>query len=115
MPPAHQQVSDWSPERFLRWAEEMGPHTKQLIAAVLESRRHPQQAYRSCLGILGLGKRYTNARLEAACRRALPAGIRSYKGIRNILENKLDQVEREPPPATPLPAHANIRGEGYYN
>jgi transposase len=115
MPPAHQQVSDWSPERFLRWAEEMGPHTKQLIAAVLESRRHPQQAYRSCLGILGLGKRYTNARLEAACRRALPAGIRSYKGIRNILENKLDQVEREPPPATPLSAHANIRGEGYYN
>ena len=48
-------------------------------------------------------------------RRALPAGIRTYKGIRNILENKLDQVERDQPPATPLPAHANIRGEGYYN
>ncbi len=115
MPPAHQAVSDWSPERFLRWAEEVGPHTRQLIAAVLESRRHPQQAYRSCLGILGLGKRYSNARLEAACRRALPAGIRTYKGIRNILENRLDQVDREQPPATPLPAHANIRGDGYYN
>ena len=115
MPPAHQAVSDWSPERFLRWAEEIGPHTRNLIAAVLESRSHPQQAYRSCLGILGLGKRYTNVRLEAACRRALPAGIRTYKGIRNILENKLDQVERDQPPATPLPTHANIRGEGYYN
>jgi len=109
MPAAH------SPERFLRWAEEIGPHTTRLIAAVLETRRHPQQAYRSCLGILGLGKRYTNARLEAACRRALPARIRSYKGIRNILDNKLDQLEVDQPPAAPLPAHANIRGETYYN
>ncbi|MGB6847778.1 MAG: IS21 family transposase, partial [Thermoanaerobaculia bacterium] len=115
MPAAHQKYSDWSPERFLRWAAEIGPDTTQLIATVLEKRRHPQQAYRSCLGILGLGKRYTNARLEAACRRALPAGIRSYKGIRNILDNKLDQLEVDQPPAAPLPAHANIRGETYYN
>jgi transposase len=115
MPPSHQAYSDWSPERFLRWAEEIGPDTGRLIAAVLESRLHPQQAYRSCLGILGLAKRYTNPRLEAACRRALPAGIRSYRGIHNILENKLDQLERDQPPDKPLPAHANIRGEGYYN
>jgi transposase len=115
MPPAHQKYSDWSPERFLCWAEEIGPETTRLIAAVLETRRHPQQAYRSCLGILGLGKRYTNARLEAACRRALSAGIRSYKGIRNILDNKLDQLEVEQPPAAPLPSHAHIRGESYYN
>jgi transposase len=115
MPPAHQKYSDWSPERFLRWAEEIGPDATRIIAAVLDARRHPQQAYRSCLGILGLGKRYTNARLEAACRRALPAGIRSYKGIRNILDNKLDQLEMDQPPAAPLPAHANIRGETYYN
>ena len=115
MPAAHQKYSDWSPERFLGWAEEIGPHTTRLIAAVLDARRHPQQSYRSCLGILNLGKRYTNARLEAACRRALPAGIRSYKGIRNILENKLDQLERDQPPAAPLPSHANIRGETYYN
>lgn len=115
MPPAHQKYNDWSPERFLRWAEEIGPDTTRLIAAVLEARRHPQQAYRSCLGILGLAKRYTNTRLEAACRRALPAGIRSYKGVRNILENKLDQLEVDQPPVAPLPSHANIRGEGYYN
>jgi len=114
MPPAHRQVSDWSPERFLRWAKEIGPHTAQLVAVVLDGRRHPQQAYRSCLGILSLGKRYTNARLEAACRRALPAGICSYKGIHNILKNKLDQLEPDPPPATPLPTHTNIRGENYY-
>jgi len=115
MPAAHQKYSDWSPERFLRWAEEVGPDTTRLIAAVLDARRHPQQAYRTCLGILGLGKRYTNARLEAACHRAFPARIRSYKGIRNILENKLDQLEVDQPPAAPLPGHANIRGETYYN
>jgi len=115
MPPAHQKYSDWSPERFLRWADEIGPHTGQLIAAILDARRHPQQAYRSCLGILGLAKRYTDARLEAACQRALLAGIRSYKGVRNILDNKLDQLELEQSPATPLPTHANVRGENYYN
>jgi transposase len=115
LPPAHQAYLDWSPERFLRWAGEIGPQTTQLIAAVLDGRCHPQQAYRSCLGILGLAKHYTNDRLEAACRRALPANIRSYKGIRNILEHKLDQLELERSPAAPLPAHANIRGEGYYH
>jgi transposase len=115
MPPAHQAYHDWSPERFLHWAKEIGPQTVQLITTVLDGRRHPQQAYRSCLGILSLAKRYGNDRLEAAGRRALTAGIRSYKGIRTILENKLDQLELECPTATPLPAHANIRGESYYN
>jgi hypothetical protein len=88
-PPAHQQYNDGSPERFLRWAEDIGPHTVQLIAAVLDARQHPQQAYRSCLGILGLAKRYSNARLEAACRRALPAGIRFYlwPGMKTIFWN----------------------------
>jgi transposase len=115
MPPAHQKLSDWSPERFQRWAAEIGPQTTQLVTAVLASRRHPQQAYRSCLGILGLGKRYGQERLEAACGRALPAGIRSYKGIHNILKHKLDQLKLDEPPAEPLPAHANIRGQSYYN
>jgi transposase len=115
MPAAHQAVSDWSPDRFFRWAAEIGPHTSQLIAAALDGRQHPQQAYRSCLGILGLSKRYPVERLEAACRRALPAGILSYKGIHNILENKVDQLDLAQPPADPLPAHANIRGAGYYH
>jgi transposase len=115
MPPAHQAVDDWSPERFLRWAQQIGPQTRQLIAAVLDGRQHPQQAYRSCLGILGLGKRYGHSRLEAACRRAHPAGILTYKGIHNILKHNLDQLPPDPPPATPLPAHANIRGQTYYD
>ena len=115
MPPAHQAVDDWSPERFVRWAQQVGPQTQQLIAAVLAGRHHPQQAYRSCLGILGLAKRYGHTRLEGACRRAFPAGILTYKGIHNILKHNLDQLDADPLPTNPLPAHANIRGQSYYD
>ena len=98
-----------------RWAQEIGPHTVDLVQALLAARTHPQQAYRSCLGILRLATRYGNERLEAACKRALPSGIRSYKGVKNILDAKLDRLEpeAEPHPAT-LSSHANIRGESYY-
>jgi transposase len=115
MPPTHQAMSNWSPERFLRWAEEVGPQTTQVIATVLEKRKPPQQAYRSCLGLLGLGKRYTPQRLEAACRRASAAGIHTYKGIHNILKNNLDQLQPENAADIALPAHENIRGETYYH
>lgn len=114
MPPAHQGYSEWSPERFVRWDREIGSHTAELVTTVLESRSHPQQAYRSCLGILSLSKRYTSERLEAACRRALSAGIRSYRGVCNILENKLDQLPTEPTQTPSLPSHPHIRGESYY-
>jgi len=115
MPPAHQKYLEWSPERFTRWAQTTGPHTAQLVQALLESRTHPQQAYRSCLGLLRLGSRYGEDRLEAACRRALPAGIHSYKGVKNILDAKLDQVEAEEPSAVVPKTHGNIRGQTYYH
>jgi transposase len=115
MPPAHQYVAGWSPERFERWAEEIGPQTNAFITLLLSSRRHPQQAYRSCLGILGLAKQYGHERLEAACAWALTAGIHSYRGVNNILKHNMDRLERDEPPATALPAHANIRGQSYYS
>ena len=115
MPAAHRKYSEWSPERFLSWAKKFGPHTAQLIEAVLHTRKHPQQAYRTCLGILSLGKRYTDERLEAACQRAMVAGIRTYRGVRNILDAKLDQVALEEPAAVTLSHHANVRGETYYH
>ena len=114
MPPQHQAVTDWSPDRFLSWASDIGDKTLQLIAAVLEQRPHPQQAYRSCLGILGLAKKYGKERLEAASQRALNAKLYSYRGVRNILDNQLDKVPLESPAGTPQPGHANIRGESYY-
>jgi transposase len=115
MPPEHQFYSQWSPERFLHWAEQIGHQTAELIRQVLESRKHPQQAYRSCLGVLGLAKRFSPERLESACHRANTAGIHSYKGVENILKHKLDQLPLESASAAPLPAHENIRGQNYYN
>jgi transposase len=115
MPLAHQVMDGWSPEHFQRQAEEIGPQTSRLVALILEGQRHPQQVYRTCSGILGLGKRYGHTRLEAACHRALSAGIRSYKGILNILQNRLDQLDVEQPPLASLSDHTNIRGKTYYH
>lgn len=114
MPANHRHYAEWSPERFLRWAEQIGPQTRDLIDAALNGRRHPQQAYRTCLGILGLGKRYGKERLEAAADRALLSGIRSYKGVKNILDTGLDQIPVEEPTSKSLDPHANIRGASYY-
>ena len=114
MPLAHQKYLEWSPERLTNWAQTMGPHTAQVVQALLDSRKHPQQAYRSCLGLLRLGSRYGEERLEAACRRALPAGIHSYKGVKNILDAKLDLVEPEELSAAVPKTHENIRGQAYY-
>jgi len=114
MPANHRHYAEWSPNRFLRWAEEIGPQTRDLIQAALASRRHPQQAYRTCLGILGLAKRYTKERLEKASSRALASGIHSYKGIKNILDEGLDRVPLEEPASKRLGPHANIRGSSYY-
>lgn len=116
MPPSHQHYGDWSPRRFIQWAEKTGPSTAGVITAVLSSRRHPQQSYRICLGILRLGKSYGDQRLEAACGRALLLGTSRYKSIESILKHGLD--------SKPLPAqqelnipedHDNIRGPSYYH
>jgi transposase len=115
MPPEHQFYSQWSPERFLHWAREIGEHTSEVISRALDARKHPEQAYRTCLGILGLANRYSPERLEAACQRANAAGICSYKGVHNILKNKLDQRQLDPLSDMLLPPHENIRGENYYN
>ena len=115
MPPSHRKYLEWSPERFRLWAQAIGPHTAQVVQALLDSRKHPQQAYRSCLGLLRLGDRYGKDRLEAACYRAVPAGIHSYKGIKNILDAKLDKVEPEEPSTVVPKTHENIRGQTYYH
>ena len=117
MPPSHQHYGEWSPERFVRWAEKNGPDTAQLIRAVLNSRSHPEQAYRACMGILNFNTKHGQTRLEAACRYALAHEIHTYRGIKNILENQLDKTgsdEGAPQPSL-LPPHPNIRGKDYYN
>ena len=118
MPKAHQKHLEWSPSRLSNWAKTIGPHTQALVDQILQLRRHPAQGYRSCLGILRLGKTYGNDRLEAASERALAAGALSYRHLDAILKNKLDRSPLAPPPdegqgnAAP---HQNVRGPTYYN
>jgi len=118
MPASHRHYAKWTPERLVRWAEETGGQTAGVITAILASRPVPQQGFRSCLGIMSLGKSYGKDRLEAACGRALALGTTSYKSIQSILKTGLDS---QPLPAQPdkhleLPIdHDNIRGPGYYH
>ena len=118
MPAAHRAHAKWSPSRLINWARSIGPATGQLISDVLHTRRHPEQGYRTCLGILRLAKRYTKPRLEAACARALLIRVRRVRQIEGILKAGLDQMGGAGMPAPePMPVikHDNIRGSDYYH
>ena len=114
MPSQHRIMTEWNPERFLRWAEDVGDETRDVIAEVLKNREVPEQAFKSCLGILSLAKKYGRTRLEAACRRAKRYRIFSYKGIKNILDRGLDHQPSDAPVQMALPIHDNLRGGSYY-
>ena len=115
MPAAHQKYSEWSPARFIGWAEKTGPHTARLVQTIIKSRAHPEQGYRSCLGILRLDKHYPKERLENAAARALRFSNLSLKALRKILENGLDRLEEKDSSTAVLPVHDNIRGGQYYH
>ncbi len=117
MPSSHRRHAGWTIERIKRDAASLGPNTAMLADLILESRPHPEQGYRACIGILRLARQYGAERLEAACARGLEIGARSYGSISSILQNGLD---RRPPsrtaetPELPLD-HPNIRGGRYYH
>ncbi len=115
MPESHRRHLEWSPGRIVRWASQTGPATGALVAAILASRPHPEQGYRSCLGILRLGRRYGPERLEAAAARALAIRALSYRSVESILRTSLDrQPLPDAAPAGPARRHANVRGGTYY-
>jgi transposase len=115
MPASHREVASWTPERIEAWARRTGPATAALAAAIMSSRQHPELGYRSCLGILRLSKTYGEARLEAACARALACGARSYKSVKSILDKHLDDAPMPASPPAPMAAHDNVRGPAYYS
>lgn len=110
----HRFVSQWSAERFIEWAEKIDPSVKEYIVHIIESRTHPEQAYKSCMGILGFEKKAGRERLIGACKRALDFEVYSFKAIQKILENNLDTAPFEDHDQE-LPDHHNIRGKHYYN
>jgi transposase len=113
MPSSHRRYRDWTHERIQREAAAIGDDTAALIEIILRSRPHPEQGFRSCIGILGLAKRYDSKRLDAACARALALGTRSYSSVAAILKNA--QEKRADDKEQPTLFHENIRGPGYYH
>ena len=115
MPRSHREHLEWTPSRLLHWAEQSGRATGRLVAGILESRPHPEQGFRSCLGVMRLGSRWGSERLEAACARAEALSSYSYRTVKNILSAGLDRVVLESDAeAKPREEHENIRGADHY-
>ncbi len=115
MPSAHRRLAQWTPQRIRLQAIAVGPDALALVDIIMRERPHPEQGFRSAIGILRLGKSHGTDRLEAACGRALEIGARSYSSVASILRNSLDR--RKPQKAADGPAidHTNIRGPRYYH
>ena len=114
MASTHQFVADWSASRFLDWASGIDLSVGEFILKIIDSKNHPEQAYKSCLGILSFEKKVGKQRLINACKRALDYKVYSYKAIQNILENNLDRIDIESETDLELPQHDNIRGKNYF-
>lgn len=113
MAPQHRYVTEWSPMFFLEKAKLIDPTVEYYISQVLAKKQHPEQAYKSCQGILSFAKRVGHTRLIRACKRAHQIGYYNYKIIEDILKRNLDQYE-EDPIVEEMPLHENIRGGDYY-
>lgn len=115
MPSSHRRYLDWTPAKIQEEAGRIGPMLSLLMERIIEDRPHPEQGYRSCLGIIGLAKRFGPERLEAAALRALEIGARNYPSVKSILEKGLDKVPVSKAPEREPILHDNIRGSQYYH
>jgi transposase len=117
MPASHREHAQWSPAKLLAWGERVGAACASVVRWQMEHRPHPEQGYRSCLGLMRLGREYGTERLEAACARALSIRAPNYRSVSSILASGLD---RHGAPASStespaMPVHENVRGPGYYH
>ena len=120
MPKAHGAHQQWSPQRLLIWGKEIGASTHMLVSHLLYQKSHPELGYRACLGLLGLAKKYSKERLEAACTIAVTNCAMTQKSVRNILATKLDlapagKASPNKKSTQQLPLHENVRGSQYYH
>jgi len=114
MPSAHRRYADWSPERFKRWARRFGVETEGLIIAILANRPHPEQGFRTCLGVLRLYRGLEQQRAEAVSTHAVDIGALTYKSIASIIEHKTD-LHRQQAEDGPVIDHQNLRGPNYFH
>jgi transposase len=115
MPSHHRKYADWTPERLRRQASQIGPNAGILVEVIMRERRHPEQGFRACLGIVRLAKMHGSGRLDAACERALEINARSYASVKSILNNNLERRRRERATDGPAITHPNIRGAKYFH
>jgi len=115
MPSSHRRYANWTPESLRRQAGEIGRHTSALVEIILQERAHPEQGFRTCIGIVRLVKSFGRERLEAACCRALEIGARSFSSVNSILKSKLDRQQPAMPADGPAITHDNIRGPTYFH
>ncbi len=122
-PASHRAHLDWTPSRLIEWGTSIGPHTGALIEHVIRSKPHPEQGYRSALGILRMSNKHSKPRLELASGKAIEIGSPSYKTVKTMLDQRMEaaplRVETQRPRhaedmAGSLGA-ANVRGSGYYH
>jgi|SRR5450759_767968 len=105
-PASHRAYLEWTPSRIETWAAETGSATARLVEQIMRSKPHPEQGYRSCLGIIRLSGKFGPERMEAASKRALACGAVSYRSVKSILSSGLDRIDIEEEPAPP-PRHGN--------
>ncbi len=115
MPSSHKRYADWSPAKLQLSAAKVGPNTEALVDVILRARRHPEQGFRSCLGIMRLAKPHGREALEAACERALEINALTYSSVKSILQNNLHRKRPEQAADGPAITHTNIRGPGYFH
>jgi transposase len=112
---AHRYVTDWTPEKFIEQARAIHEDLAIYITHVLEGKQHPEQAYKSCAGILSLSGKVGQDRLVNACRRAESYGVYNYPIVQQILGKNLDLITEDDLQQMPgMPIHQNIRGNEYY-
>jgi transposase len=114
-PAHHRFYLEWTPERIISWASETSVHARSLVKAILERATYPDQAYRSCVGIINFSKKYPVERLDIACRMALAEGSHSYQAVKKILEKGRDLIAAsDEKNQRTLPFHENLRGQAAY-
>lgn len=117
MPQSHRKQNEWSPGRLLSWAKKLGPNVTHLVSIFLDKKRHPEQAYRACLGLLNLSRSYDTTRLDNACARAIAIGAFNVRSVKSILEKGMDQLVDMPSSTQEASSsnHSNVRGSSYYH
>ncbi len=114
MPSSHRRYAEWTPERFRRWAATIGPNTEGFVTAILANRRHPEQGFRTCMGVMKLFGGIDKARAESVAARALAISAFNCKSVASILRNNLDRAPLSAE-STIVIKHPNIRGPRYFN